>query len=170
MWESLDGVSPEIDPAAWVHPSAVLIGSVRIGPRASVWPHATLRGDDGAIVIGADSSVQDGTVIHTTEGLSESIVGDRVTVGHNVTLHGAIIGDDCIIGMGSVLLDNARIGHHSIVGAGALVTQRKVFPARSLILGSPAKVVRELSDDELAEIDSSWRHYVRLIERYRGQP
>lgn len=160
---------PRIHPDAWVHATAVLIGDVTVGPESTIWPHATLRGDDGPIVIGARSSIQDGTVVHCTEDLSATIVGDRVTVGHNVTLHGARIGDDCIVGMGSTLLDNAELGAGSILGAHSLLTQGVRIPPGSLALGAPAKVVRPLTDKERDWIAYSWRRYVQQCAIYRAR-
>lgn len=160
------GHSPQVDSAAWVHRSAVLIGRVVIGPESTVWPNTTLRGDDGAIRIGAQTSVQDGTVIHATEDLSENTIGDRVTIGHNCTIHGANIESDCIIGMGSILLDNCHIGHHCLIGAGSLLTQGVEIPPHSLVLGSPARVVRPLRDKELAWIEYSWKRYVQQSHLY----
>jgi carbonic anhydrase/acetyltransferase-like protein (isoleucine patch superfamily) len=165
--ETFEGHTPVVDPEAFVHPRAVLIGQVEVGAQASIWPNTTLRGDDGRITIGARTSIQDGTVVHLTGGLSHTSVGQRVTVGHNVTLHGATVEDDCLIGMGAIILDNAHIGHHSLVGAGALVTQNTIIPPYSLVLGSPARVVRRLKDRELAQIDQSWQVYAAHAKRYR---
>ncbi len=167
--QSFEGHWPQIDPAAYVHPTSVLIGKVFIGPDSSIWPNTTLRGDDGTITIGAGTSIQDGTVVHLTGGLSHTAVGDRVTVGHNVTLHGATVGDNCLIGMGSIILDNVQIGEYCLVGAGALITQGKVIPPRSLVLGSPAKVVRQITDRELIQIEHSWKVYVEHAKRYRAE-
>ncbi len=167
--ESYLGRAPVVHPDAWVHPSAVLIGDVTVGAESTVWPHTTLRGDDGRIVIGARTSVQDGAVVHTTEDLSETVVGDCVTIGHRVVLHGARVGDHCIVGMGSILLDNARVGDHCLVGAGTLLTQNVEIPPYSLVLGSPGRVVRRLNDKELAWIEYSWKRYVQQNHIYRGQ-
>ena len=160
MIEPYLGTWPTIDPTAFVHPTAAIIGRVTIGPGSSIWPNAVLRGDDGEIVIGANTSIQDGTVIHTTENLSRTVIGDHVTVGHRVVLHGCIVHDHCIVGMGSVLLDNAELGDHCILGAGSILTQNKKVPAGSMAFGNPAKVVRPLNQKELDWIDYSWRRYV----------
>jgi carbonic anhydrase/acetyltransferase-like protein (isoleucine patch superfamily) len=160
MIEPYQGVWPRIDPSAYIHPTAVIIGRVTIGPGSSIWPHAVLRGDDGDIIIGARSSIQDGTVIHTTESLSRTVVGDHVTVGHRVVLHGCAVRDYCIVGMGSVLLDNAELEDHCILGAGSILTQNKRIPAGSMAFGNPAKVVRPLNEKELAWIEYSWKRYV----------
>src|SRR5256885_673851 len=164
MIESFQGIAPVIDLTAFVHDRATLIGKVTIGPQSSIWPGAVLRGDDGRIVIGAKTSVQDGSVVHLTEGLSETVVGDRVTVGHLVTLHGCRVEDDVIVGMGSILLDNARIGKGTIVGAGTLVPMNKTVPAGVLVLGNPFQVVRELTEKDRQFIEFSWRAYVEKLE------
>jgi carbonic anhydrase/acetyltransferase-like protein (isoleucine patch superfamily) len=160
MIEAFQGILPQIDPTAWVHSMATLIGKVTVGPESSIWPGSVLRGDDGRIVIGAQTSVQDGSVVHLTENMSETIVGDRVTVGHNVILHGCVVDSDTIIGMGSILLDNAKVGKGSIVGAGTLVPMNKTVPPGVLVLGNPFKVVRELTDKDRQWIEFSWRTYV----------
>jgi carbonic anhydrase/acetyltransferase-like protein (isoleucine patch superfamily) len=160
MIEPYQGIWPTIDPTAFVHPSAVVIGRVTIGPESSIWPNAVLRGDDGEILIGARTSIQDGSVIHATEHLSRTAIGDYVTVGHRVVLHGCTVRDHCIVGMGSMLLDNAEMEEYCILGAGSLLTQNKHVPARSLAFGNPARVVRPLERKELDWIEYSWKRYV----------
>ena len=145
--------------------NATIIGSVRLGDQASVWFNCVLRGDNDWLTIGARSNIQDGSVLHTDEGI-ELVVGDGVTVGHKVMLHGCSIGDNSLIGIGSSVLNGAQIGRDCLVGAHALVTENKVFPDRSLILGAPAKVVRELSDEEVAHIRWSADVYVRNASRF----
>ncbi len=167
MIESYDGRRPVIHPTAWVHPSAVLIGEVELGPGVSVWPTAVLRGDMGRIVFGAWSNVQDGVICHDTSGLSETIVGERVTVGHRAVLHGCIVEDDCLVGMGAIVMDNARVGAGSFIGAGALVTPNTVVPPGSLVLGVPARVVRPVGERERRAIEHAWAHYRDVVERYR---
>ena len=169
MIESYQDCIPKIHEAAFVHASAVVIGEVSIGSESSIWPNTTLRADDGHIVIGSQTSIQDGTVIHMTSNLSDTTVGDRVTVGHQVLLHGCQVEDDCLIGMGSILLDNVHVGHHSLIGAGALVLQRTQIPPYSLVLGSPAKVVRTISEVELEQIQYSWNHYVERANIYKSE-
>jgi len=169
MLESYGNHTPEIHPTAFVHSSSVVIGNVSVGEQSTLWPNTTLRGDDGAIVVGARTSIQDNTVIHMTENLSQTTVGNQVTVGHGVVLHGCIVADNVIVGMGSTLLDNASIGAFSIVGANSLVTQGKVFPSHSLIMGSPAKVVRAITEKELGWIEYSWKRYVEQGIRYRAK-
>ena len=167
MIESYEGVFPEIHEEAFVHSSSVVIGHVVVGKESTLWPNTTLRGDDGKIVIGERTSIQDNTVIHMTENLSSTQIGNQVTVGHGVVLHGCQVGDNVIVGMGSTLLDNAVIGENSIVGANSLVTANKTFPPGSLIMGSPAKVVRPLTEKEMSWIEYSWKRYVEQGRRYR---
>lgn len=166
MIEPYLGERPVIDPTAFVHAGATVIGKVTIGAECSIWPGAVLRGDDGRIVVGPQTSIQDGTVVHLTEDLSETIIGARVTVGHNVTLHGCVVEDEVIVGMGSILLDNARVGKGSIVGAGTLVPMNKTIPSGVLALGNPFRVVRELTEKDRAWIAFSWRSYVEKSRRY----
>jgi carbonic anhydrase/acetyltransferase-like protein (isoleucine patch superfamily) len=161
---------PHIDPRAFVHPSAVVIGRVRIGALASIWPCVTLRGDDGPIEIGDRTSIQDGTVVHMTEGLSTTAIGSRVTVGHGAILHGCTIGDDCIIGMGSIVLDNATIEPGCIVGAGALIPPNKRVPADSVVVGNPMTVLRTCTAKDRAWIEHSWKAYVERAKQYGRQP
>lgn len=160
MIEAFGGNVPRVDPTAWVHDTAVVIGDVHLGPDVSVWPTTVVRGDMGAIRVGAQSNLQDGTVCHDTTGLSETLVGARVTVGHRAILHGCIIEDWCLIGMGAIVMDNARIGTGSIVAAGALVPVGREIPPGSLVVGSPARVVRPCTDRDRKMIDEGWQSYV----------
>lgn len=159
MVEEFDGKVPRVHPGAWVHPSAVVIGEVELAEGVSVWPTTVVRGDMGPIRVGRDSNLQDGSVLHDTTDFSETVVGERVTVGHRVVLHGCRVGDDCLVGMGSVVLDRADIGAGSFVAAGSLVTPGKVFPPGSFIMGSPARAVRPISDREREMIASGWTTY-----------
>ena len=168
MLEPYLGKNPHVSDDAFVHSSAVLIGDVCVEPEATIWPNATLRGDDGAIVIGARSNVQDGSVVHSTATLSTVRVGEQTTIGHNAIIHGALIGNNCLIGMGSIVLDNAQIGDWCLLGAGCLITQNVIIPPRSLVLGSPGKVIRELNDKEMTWITYSWKRYVAQCHIYRG--
>ncbi len=152
------GVAPDVSEDAFVAETAVVLGNVRLGPGASVWFNAVLRGDKDRIVIGARTNVQDNATLHLDPGFP-TIVGEGVTIGHGAIVHGCTIEDNCLIGMGSTVLSGARIGRDSIVGAQALVTEGKQFPPRSLILGVPAKVVRELSDEDVEGIRRSARGY-----------
>jgi len=170
------GMTPEIDESTWIAPGAVVVGDVQIGKDCSIWFGSVIRGDVHRIHIGDRTSVQDLSMIHVThykkpdksDG-SPTIVGSDVTIGHRVMLHGCTIEDACLIGMSATILDDAVIGKESIVGAGALVTKGKVFPPRSLILGSPAKAVRSLTDDEVAELYASARRYVEFAKPYKEQ-
>ncbi|MEZ6188735.1 MAG: gamma carbonic anhydrase family protein [Planctomycetota bacterium] len=161
--------APQVDPEAYVHPDATLIGKVEVGAHSSIWPAAVLRGDDGGIRIGRNTSIQDGSVVHMTEGLSEVSVGDRVTVGHRVILHGCTVEDECLIGMGAIVLDNAVIGRGSLVGAGALVTPNTQVPPGSLVLGMPAKVIRPVRDADKAMIETGWKEYTRRAAEYAAR-
>jgi carbonic anhydrase/acetyltransferase-like protein (isoleucine patch superfamily) len=164
MVHSFEGERPEIAKAAFIAWNAEVTGRVSLGEGASVWYGATLRGDIAAIRVGAGSNVQDGAVVHVAEGLGCAI-GDEVTVGHGAIVHACEVGDRCLVGMGAVILDRAVIGEESIVGAGALVTQGKSFPPRSMILGSPAKAVRALTDEEVAGLSRHAAAYLELARR-----
>ncbi|MEF8722760.1 gamma carbonic anhydrase family protein [Candidatus Accumulibacter phosphatis] len=157
---------PQLDPQSWVAPTAIVIGDVRLAKNASIWWNATLRGDNDPISIGENSNIQDNSVLHTDEGVP-LIVGRNVTVGHLVMLHGCRIGDGSLIGIGSVLLNHAVIGKGCIVGANTLIPEGKVFPDYSLIIGSPGKVIRQLSDAEVERLAHSADHYVANWQRYR---
>jgi len=160
--------TPHIDPSAWIAPNATVIGDIHLAENASIWWNATLRGDNDPIHIGAHTNIQDGSVLHTDEGIPMHI-GAHVTVGHLVMLHGCTIGDGSLIGIGSVVLNRAVIGQHCIVGANTLIPEGKVFADRSLIVGSPGKVVRQLSDEEVEKLMKSAAHYVANARRYRSQ-
>ena len=166
MIEKFKNYKPLLADGSFVHEKACVIGQVNIGSGSSIWPCVVLRGDDGEISIGNDTSIQDGSICHTAGGLSRIIIGNRVTVGHNVVLHGCTIEDECLIVMGSIILDNAVIKKGTIIGAGSLVTANKVYPERSLIMGSPAKLIRETTKDELGKIDHGWRVYQKLTKEY----
>lgn len=158
---------PEIASSSFVAPSADVIGKVRIGEHASVWFNAVLRGDNELIHIGNRSNVQDGSVLHTDPGMPLTIE-DNVTVGHNCMLHGCHIKTGSLIGIGSVIMNMAIIGECCLVGANALVTENKVFPDRTLILGAPAKVVRALTDKEVEEVKHAAEIYVNRIPQYQN--
>jgi carbonic anhydrase/acetyltransferase-like protein (isoleucine patch superfamily) len=149
----------------FVADTAAIIGSVRLRDGASVWFNCVLRGDNDWLIVGERSNIQDGSVLHTDPGL-ELVVGTGVTIGHKVMLHGCTIGNDSLIGIGSTVLNGARIGKQSIVGANSLVTENKEFPDGSLIMGSPARVVRELSAEEIAHIRLSADIYVENAKRF----
>lgn len=155
-----------VDSTAYVAPNATLIGDVRIAAEASVWFGCVLRGDNESITIGARTNVQDLTVIHTDEGIPCTL-GDDVTVGHRAVLHGATVSDGALIGIGAILLNDATVGREAMVGAGALVTEGQIIPPRHLALGVPAKVVRELTEDEIARLQAAAAHYVSRAKLFR---
>jgi len=155
----LDGVAPQLGEGAWVADSAQVVGNVVLGENASIWFGAVLRGDNETLTVGRNTNVQDLSVLHSDEG-SPLTLGEGVTIGHQVMLHGCTIGDNTLIGIQAVVLNNARIGRNSIVGAGSVVTEGKEFPDNSLILGAPAKVVRTLDDAAAAKLRASAQHYV----------
>lgn len=166
MYE-LDGVAPQIQENVWIADSAEVIGAVEIGQDVSIWFGAVVRGDTETIRIGDGTNIQDASVLHADLG-SPLHIGENVTVGHQAMLHGCHIGDGSLIGIGAIVLNGARIGKGCLVGAGALVTEGKVFPDGSMIIGSPAKVVRELSDAQKQGLLASARHYVANAKRFRA--
>jgi carbonic anhydrase/acetyltransferase-like protein (isoleucine patch superfamily) len=165
MMRSFEGKVPKIHGTAFVHDSAEVIGDVVVGAGASVWPLCVLRGDIRRITIGERSNIQDSSVLHTTRE-RPAVVGPRVTVGHRAVLHGTRVGEGCLVGMGAVLLE-ADIGAWSLVGAGATVLSGLRVPAKSLVLGSPARVVRALSAEEIRKLGESAEKYVRFAEAHR---
>lgn len=160
------GRSPQVAQTAWVADSAQVMGRVRLAAGASVWFGCVLRGDVDDISIGEESNIQDGSVLHVDPG-APLHVGARVTVGHKAMLHGCTVGDESLIGIGAVVLNGARIGRHCLVGAGALVTEGKEFPDGSLIVGAPARAVRQLTPEEIEGLRHSAQHYVENAERFR---
>jgi carbonic anhydrase/acetyltransferase-like protein (isoleucine patch superfamily) len=161
----LEEHSPDVHATAWVADSAQVMGRVSLAENASVWYGAVLRGDNDHIAVGRHSNVQDGSVLHTDHG-SPLVIGEGVTIGHQVVLHGCTIGDYALVGIGSIVMNGARIGCHCIVGAGALVTEGKQFPDGVLIVGSPAKVVRELTPEQIERLHASATHYVLQQQRH----
>jgi len=160
------GISPDVHESVFVAPGAYLIGDVRIGKDSSVWFNAVLRGDDGPIIIGERCSIQDNSTIHLFEGFPVEIADD-VTIGHNVILHGCKVGNRCIIGMGSTLLDNVEVGEDCIIGANTLLSGGIKIPPRSLVLGSPGRVVREITQKDLDLLQMSSEHYVQRGKEFR---
>ncbi|WP_394838905.1 gamma carbonic anhydrase family protein [Pendulispora rubella] len=161
-----EGTRPILREGAYVSPQATVIGDIHLEAQSSVWFGAVLRGDVGAIRIGARSNVQDNAVIHVTGGLNNTVVGDDVTIGHLALLHGCTIGHRVLVGMGSIVLDDAKIGDDCFIGAGSLVTPGTVIPARSFVLGRPAKVVREVTEKDLLWIAASAQHYVEYARTF----
>lgn len=163
----LDGRAPQMAESAWVADSAQVIGDVTLAEDVSIWFGSVLRGDTSNLQIGAGTNIQDGSVLHADPG-KPLVVGARVTVGHQVMLHGCTIGDESLIGIGAVILNGAKIGRNCLVGAGALVTEGKEFPDGSMIIGSPAKAVRELSPEQIEGLRQSAQHYIDNARRYRN--
>jgi len=162
---ALDDLSPDVGTDVWIADNATVIGNVSLADHASVWWNAVLRGDNANIAIGANSNIQDGSVLHTDEGVPLQ-VGDDVTVGHLVMLHGCTIGNGSLIGIKSVILNHALIGESCLIGATTLIPEGKRIPDRSLVVGSPGKVVRQLTDDEVLRLRLSAAHYVANARRY----
>ncbi len=163
----LDGLAPQLAASAWVADSAQVMGHVELAEDASVWFGAILRGDTELLRVGRGSNVQDGCIVHSDHGFPV-LLGENVTVGHQVMLHGCSVGDGSLIGIQAVVLNGARIGRHCLVGAGSLVTEGKEFPDGSMILGSPAKVVRQLTPEQIAGLQRSAEHYVENARRFRA--
>ena len=162
---ALDGVAPQVAATAWVADSAEVMGDVVVGEDSSIWFGVVVRGDNHRITIGRRSNVQDLSVLHTDRGVPLTI-GDNVTIGHQVTLHGCTVGDGTLIGIGAVVLNGARIGKNCLVGAGALVTEGKEFPDGSLIIGSPAKLARALTPAQIEGLQRSAEGYVVNAQRF----
>lgn len=167
MNRSYKGIEPRIHETAYVSQGCTIVGDVEIGEDASVWFGSVLRGDVNYIRIGARTNIQDQTIIHVSSKGLPTIVEEEVTVGHRVTLHACYVERGCLIGIGAILMDGVRVGANSIVGAGTLLTPGTQIPPRSLVIGSPGRVKRELTDEELASLEQSWRNYVELKDQYR---
>ncbi len=167
MIRDFGGFSPKIHPDAYIDEGATVIGEVEVAEGASVWPGAVLRGDMGPIRIGKNTSIQDNAVCHATRGESETTIGENVSVGHGAILHGCSVEDNCVIGMNSVIMDNARVGEWSIVAAGAVITQHKRFPPRSVIAGVPAKVLKEADEAALKYIKWNGEEYIDILKVYK---
>jgi len=161
---------PNIHPSAYIADSADIIGDVIVGKESSVWFNCVVRGDVFYIRIGERTNVQDGTVIHVSNGRHATILEDHVSIGHNVTLHGCYVEQFCLIGIGSVVMDDVRVGERSLVAAGSLLTPGTKIPPRSLVMGSPAKVRRALRDEEANNLDYYWKNYVELSRIYKAAP
>ncbi len=162
----LDGNAPQLAEGAWVAESAEVIGKVELHRDASIWPKVVIRGDNDLIQVGEGSNVQDASVLHTDPGYP-LIIGKHVTIGHKVMLHGCQIGDGSLIGIGAVILNGAKIGKNCLVGAGALITEGKEFPDGSMILGTPAKAVKDLTLEQIAGINDISGRYVKNAQRYK---
>ncbi len=163
---SFAGAAPQIHESVFVAENAVIVGNVTIGEQSSVWYNAVLRGDVNSIRIGARTNIQDGSIIHVTSHFFPTVLEDEVTIGHRVMLHGCTVETNSLIGIGAIVLDGARIGANSLVAAGALVTPGTQIPPRSLVMGSPARVKRELSAEEIENLKLFWQNYVNLSRIY----
>lgn len=161
-----NNIHPKIHDTAYIADDVHIIGDVRVGEDANIWFGSVVRGDVSYIRIGARTNIQDLGVIHVSSDFGPTIIDEEVTVGHRVTLHGCHVERQCLIGMGSTVMDHARIGEQTVIGAGSLVSPNTVIPPRVLALGSPARVKRDLTKDELAYLDKSWRNYVELKREY----
>ena len=170
MIKSFQNLHPKIHESAYITDDAIVIGDVEIGAESSVWFGSILRGDVNHIRIGERTNVQDGTIIHVSSKTHPTVLEDEVTLGHRVTLHGCHIETGCLIGIGSIILDGVRVGKNSLVAAGSLLTPNTQIPPRVLVMGSPARIKRELSDDEVLDLERFWRNYVSLSRIYRNQP
>ena len=166
MIKPFNDKQPLIHETAFVADDAIVIGDVEIGEDASIWFGSIIRGDVNHIRIGARTNIQDATVIHVSSKTHATILEDEITVGHRVTLHGCYVESGCLIGIGAILLDGVRVGKNSLVAAGSLLTPGTQIPPGSLVMGSPAKVKRELTENELAHLQKSWRNYVELKGHY----
>jgi carbonic anhydrase/acetyltransferase-like protein (isoleucine patch superfamily) len=164
------GILPKIAQTAYVDPSAQVIGDVTLGERSSVWCGTVLRGDVNRIVLGDDTNVQDNSVLHGELDKYPVILGSRVTVGHMAVLHGCVVEDDCLIGIGAIVLNGAKIGRGSVVAAGALVPEEMEIPPESLVMGMPAKVRRAVTEDEKARFRENAQRYIRYRQEYRDEP
>jgi carbonic anhydrase/acetyltransferase-like protein (isoleucine patch superfamily) len=169
MIASYNGIAPQVAASAFIAEGAQIIGDVHIGEHSSVWFNCVLRGDCYYIRIGESTNIQDGTVIHVTQGRFATIIGNRVTVGHSAVLHGCTVKDRCLIGIGAIVLDNVTIGEESFIAAGSLVTPGTVIPPRSMVMGAPAKVRRQVTDEEVARIDEHWQHYIEYKNQYLAE-
>lgn len=167
MIKAFDGIYPKIDETAFIAESADVIGDVEVGAGSSIWYGCVVRGDVNYIRIGARTNIQDASVIHVSSGTHSTIVEDEVTVGHRVTLHGCYVETGCLIGTGSILLDGVRVGARSLVAAGSLLTPGTQVPPGSLVMGSPARIKRPLTPEELDDLPLFWQNYLNLLEKYR---
>ena len=166
MIKPFNDKQPLIHETAYIAYDAIIIGDVEIGEDASVWFGSIIRGDVNSIRIGARTNIQDGTIIHVSSKTHSTVLENNVTVGHRVTLHGCYVESGCLIGIGAILLDGVRVGANSLVAAGSLLTPGTQIQPNSLVMGSPAKVKRELTPDELAYLNKSWQNYVELKKHY----
>jgi gamma-carbonic anhydrase len=170
MLRSFRGILPRVAPSAYVDPSAQIIGDVTVGERSSIWPNVSARGDVNFIRIGEESNIQDNSVLHCDAGDFPLIVGDRVTAGHLVMLHGCTVEDDCVIGIGAIVLNGARIGKGSVIAAGAVVPEGMQVPSGSMVMGVPGKIRREVTPEEQQRFRENAKHYIDACRIYREEP
>ena len=163
------GTHPRIHPTAFIEESAQIIGDVHIGEQSSVWFNAVIRGDVFHIRIGERTNIQDGTVVHVTNGTHATILEDEVSIGHNVTLHGCHVERGCLVGIGSIVMDAVRVGAQSLVAAGSLLTPGTQIPPRSLVMGQPARVKRPLTDEEVAGLAVFWKNNIEYTRIYKEE-
>jgi len=168
MLRDFEGSSPKIAESAFVDPNAIIIGNAIIAQKCSIWPGAIIRADINTITIGEMSNVQEFVSIHVESEVATKI-GNGVTIGHSATLHGCEIDDFSLIGIGSIILDRSKIGHHCMIGAGSLIPPGKTIPPRSLVMGSPGKIIRELSDEECKDLEIHAQKYFLLSEKHKGE-
>ena len=169
MIKPFNGVAPKIHETAFIAENATVIGDVEIGENSSIWFGSILRGDVNFIRIGARCNVQDGSIIHVSSETNPTVLEDEVTLGHRVTLHGCYVETGCLIGIGTIVLDGVRVGRDSLVAAGSLLTPNTLVPPRSLVTGSPARVKRELTTDEIYNLARFWQNYTKLSQVYRHE-
>jgi len=167
MIKSFNGVAPKIHKSVFIAESAVVIGDVEIGEDSSVWYGSILRADVNYIRVGRRTNIQDGSIIHVSSKTHPTVLEDEITLGHRVTLHGCYIETGCLIGIGAIILDGVRIGRNSLVAAGSLVTPNTKISPRSLVMGSPARFKRELTDEEISNQSRFWRNYTELLKNYK---
>ena len=170
MIRSFRGVVPQIAASAYIDRSAQVIGNVVVGERSSVWPNVTIRGDTNAIRIGEETSIQDNSVLHCDPGPFALNIGNRVTVGHQAMLHGCTVEDECLIGIGAIVLNGAKIGKGSVIAAGAVVAEAAEVPEYSMVMGVPGKVKRQITEDERERFRLNAQHYVEAARAYREEP
>ena len=163
-----DNKYPQLDSTVLVVPTATIIGDVAIGPESSIWFQTVVRGDVNSIRIGARTNIQDGSVVHVTRETHPTFIGDDVTIGHNVTLHGCTVGDRCLIGIGAILLDGVEIGDDCMIAAGSVVTPGTIIPSGTLVMGAPATVKRKLNPEEISQLKKSAENYIEYKKRYSG--
>ena len=163
------GIEPKLDASVFIAPGACVIGDVHIGEKSSIWFNVIVRGDVNFIRIGSRTNIQDGSVVHVTSDTHPTFIGDDVTVGHSVTLHGCTVHDGCLIGIGAIVLDGAVVGASSLVAAGSLISPNTQIPPRSLVMGSPGRVKRTLTEEECSNMHATAQHYIQCQENYQSQ-